>query len=105
MNIKPVGFAVLIEPRDVEEDLNKPKGSNIIIPESVKETQRINTSVGKVVAIGEQAWKDQGNGDPWCQVGDTIYYARFAGKLLMNSNFDKPLVLIQDRDVLGVVNE
>lgn len=103
--LEPAGFAVLIEPQEIETDLKVSKDSKIVIPDSVKDRQRIETSIGKVLGIGQEAWKDLGTGKPWCQVGDTIMFSKYGGKLYTHEETQKVYVMINDRDVIGVMKD
>lgn len=101
MTLIPKGFTVLVLPIDAEEDIKKDnKESLIVIPKSVKDEQRINVSRGTVIAVGNCAWKDLGDGTPWAKVGDKILYAQFGGKFVDVGGVEH--VIIQDKDVMGV---
>ena len=102
--IVPRGFTVLVKPVDVEEDIKKDKKDSLIfIPDAVKDQQRINVHKGTVVAIGNTAWHGLGDGEKWCEVGNTILYAQFGGKFVHDG--DEEYVLIQDKDVMAIVKE
>lgn len=100
--ITPKGFTVLVDPKPIEEEY-KTTNSGIVIPETVKDKQRINVHVGTVVQLGNCAFADLGDGTPWCKQGDTIIYAQFGGKFVKDGS--KEYVLIQDKDVMAVVEE
>lgn len=58
---------------------------------------------GVVVDIGSTAWQSPvGDGTPWCQLGDTIYYARHAGFRPPEEELEDYL-FINDEDVIGVI--
>ncbi len=59
---------------------------------------------GKVVQIGPTAWKDF-NSEPWCKVGDTIVYAKFAGKLVIDPTTQEKMIALNDEDVVCVVGD
>ena len=64
------GFHVLVRPVSVK---SKTKGG-IFIPDSTKDDMSYLTTVGKVIALGELAYKDVDkfpNGG-WCNVGDYV---------------------------------
>ena len=103
--LKPAGFAILIEPQKIEKDLRVSEDSKLVIPEFIKEKQRVECSTGTVLAIGPQAWKDLGTGEPWCNVGDKIMFSKYGGKLYTNEATKEVFVMINDRDVIGVIDE
>jgi co-chaperonin GroES (HSP10) len=98
--IQPRGYTVLIKPDPIETEF---KNEKIVIPEFVKDQQRVNIHKGKVLAIGNCAWHGLGDSSPWCKVGDKVIYAQFGGKFVYDK--DEELVLIQDKDVMAIVGE
>ena len=109
MNLKAPGHRVLIKPIDIvkktNESVNIP-GFKVVIPENERE-YKVNTSEGEVVSIGPTAWMAydyyKPNGErnplwePWCEVGDNIYYAKYGAKWITVD--DVEYVLINDQDV------
>ena len=74
------GYHILVRPVSVK---NKTKGG-LLLPDSVKDDVAYLTTVGKVLSIGDLAYKDEDkfpNGK-WCDVGDYVCYARHAGQKL-----------------------
>jgi co-chaperonin GroES (HSP10) len=108
MWIKPCGHRLVVKPfKQVEVDEVMKKHSEFLkgfeIVNSNKKREDASVDVGTVVDIGPTAWKDFG-GTPWCEVGDTVVFAKFAGKFLENPFNDsaEPVFLINDEDVVGV---
>lgn len=100
---KPVGFGVLIAPEDIDAGLKQDPDSEIIIPQEVKDKQRVETVIGTVLDFGNQAWKDLVDGDAWCAKGDRVLYAKHGGKIFQDPETDEDIVLVQDRDILGIM--
>lgn len=74
----PVGHHMLVALPTFEE-MTK---SGIIIPNMVTERERAATVVGTVLAMGDDCYKDKARfpgGQPWCKVGDTVLFSRYAG--------------------------
>ena len=93
------GFHVLVRPVSVK---NKTKGG-IFIPDSTKDDMSYLTTVGKVIALGELAYKDIDkfpNGE-WCAVGDYVCYGKHAGTKLYYQNV-KLLLLFDDQVIMRV---
>lgn len=101
----PVGFGVLVLPDPLEDNLNQEEDSIIVIPDTVKDSQRIETTIGVVLAYGKCAWRDLVKGEPWCNVGDRILFAKHGGKIFQDPETNEDRILIQDRDVLGIMEE
>ena len=93
------GFHVLVKPVSVK---SKTKGG-IFIPDSTKDDMSYLTTVGKVIALGELAYKDVDkfpNGG-WCNVGDYVCYGKHAGTKLYYQNV-KLLLLFDDQVIMRV---
>ena len=93
------GFHVLVRPVSVK---SKTKGG-IFIPDSTKDDMSYLTTVGKVIALGELAYKDVDkfpNGG-WCNVGDYVCYGKHAGTKLYYQNV-KLLLLFDDQIIMRV---
>ena len=77
----PFGARVLVQLRAVKE---KVTSSGIYIPEEVKETEKWNTMIGKVIAIGDLAFKKRDTMEPWpegawAKVGDFVRVPKWGG--------------------------
>lgn len=112
MEYTPCGHRVLVQPDklfNIDKTFKKAMEAGIAIPE-IEELKREEAAIesGTVLAIGNTAYKDFG-GDPWCAVGDRIYFARYAGKRLPDpeapSDTTKWVLLLNDEDVCVIVKE
>ena len=95
------GYHVLVRPVSVK---SKTKGG-LLLPDSVKDDVAYLTTVGKVLSIGDLAYKDEdkfSNGK-WCDVGDYVCYARHAGQKLYYKGVR--LLLLFDDQVMMKVDE
>jgi|TARA_R100001163_G_scaffold36020_2_gene27652 co-chaperonin GroES (HSP10) len=93
------GYHVLIRPVSVKE---KTKGG-ILIPDSTREDMSYLTTVGRVLAIGNLAYKDLDkfpNGK-WCDVGDYVCYGKHAGQKLYYKA-TRLILLFDDQVILKV---
>ena len=77
----PFGARVLVQLRAVKE---KVTSSGIYIPEEVKETEKWNTMIGKVISIGDLAFKKRDTMEPWpegawAKVGDFVRVPKWGG--------------------------
>lgn len=61
--------------------------------------ERAGMDRGIVLAIGTTAFRDFG-GEPNCQVGDYVAYARHAGKWEKDPDTGEDLLIINDEDVV-----
>jgi len=77
----PYGGRVLVQLRAVKEKITS---SGILIPEETKETEKWNTMIGKVLAVGPLAFKKRDTMEPWpegvwCQVGEYVRVPNWGG--------------------------
>lgn len=101
--MRPLGYCVLVKP-DSPKDAIKP--GMIEIPDTVLDRQRVEVTTGTLVSTGHLAWKGlQGSdGTPWAQPGEHVVYAKYGGKLIEDPETGEKLVLLLDKDVIGVLN-
>lgn len=79
--MSPYGARVLVQLRAVKE---KVTSAGLLIPEETKETEKWNTMIGKVLAIGPLAFKKRDTMEPWpegawAQVGDFVRVPKWGG--------------------------
>lgn len=107
---------MVVEPVKLPE---KSKGGIVINVEGTmnERLERAGRMLGVVQAIGPQCWKahaasladvveerDPALG-PWCQVGDTVMYARHAGKFMFDPMQEdmRELYVVNDDDIIAVL--
>lgn len=92
------GYNILVRPVSVKE---KTKGG-IILPDSTKSDMAYLTTVGRVLKVGDAAYKDDKfDGKPWCKEGDYICYGKHTGNKFVYKGVQ--LLLIFDDEVKMVV--
>lgn len=96
--ITPAGHRVLVKPDPLEE---KSKGGILLPNDERKEKAQI---VGTVIAIGKTAWKAFDDGEPWCKVGDKVYFAQYGGYLVRDTETDEEFRLLNDEDICAVAS-
>jgi len=77
----PYGARVLVQLRAVKQ---KVTSSGIFIPEETQETEKWNTMIGKVIAIGPLAFRKRESMEPWpegawAQVGEFVRVPKWGG--------------------------
>lgn len=75
---KPVGYRLLIALPQIEETIGE---MGIIKAQKTVREERIMSTVGLVLDMGEQAYTDKTrfpNG-PWCKAGDYVVFAAYTG--------------------------
>ncbi|MBP5511338.1 MAG: co-chaperone GroES [Kiritimatiellae bacterium] len=93
IKIRPLGNRVLVEPKEVKEEI---KGG-IYIPDTAKE----KPMEGKIIAIGKKR-DDDGKEIPFdVRVGDTVLLPKYGGTEVKIE--DKTYQLVREEDLLGVI--
>lgn len=107
--IKPCGHRLVVKPfkqDEVDEVLVNAKKSEFLkgfeIINSNKDREDASVDKGVVESIGPTAWKDFG-GEAWCAVGDTILFAKFAGKVVEDPDTKEKRFILNDEDVVAVL--
>jgi co-chaperonin GroES (HSP10) len=77
----PYGARVLVQLRAVKERVTE---AGLLLPEEVKETEKWNTMIGKVIAIGPLAFKKRDDMAPWpegawANIGDFVRVPKWGG--------------------------
>lgn len=107
----PYGARVLVQLRAVKE---KVTNSGIVLVEETKETEKWNTMIGKVIAIGPLAFRKRESMEPWpegawAQVGDFVRVPKWGGDrwevdFEKGSNKGKALfTFFNDHELIGKV--
>jgi co-chaperonin GroES (HSP10) len=97
----PLGPRVIVRPDsfDVADPVyESAKKLGIVLQKDKREQAAVVK--GTVVSIGDMAFHAPvGNGTPWCAVGDRVYYAKFAGKDVVDPATKEELLLLNDEDL------
>lgn len=104
--LQPLGHTVLVEVEQVKTDTDW--GFQIITDSDKKKLEQAGQIVGTVVAIGNQAWKAFSlnfDGEPWAEVGDKVFFSRYAGKNIQDPETGKMYLLLNDEDIRARIIE
>lgn len=95
------GYFMLVRPVSIRKET---KGG-IILPNSTAEDMAYLTTVGKVLKLGELAYRDPDKfaEGPWCKEGDYVCYGKFTGNKFMFKGHK--LLLMFDDQVMMVVDD
>lgn len=77
----PYGARVLVQLRAVKEKVSK---AGLVLVEETKETEKWNTMIGKVIAIGPLAFRKRESMEPWpegswAEVGEFVRVPKWGG--------------------------
>lgn len=104
--VQPFGSRVLVQIRTP-----KKKVGSIILAQDTKDTEKWNTQVAKVIAVGSLAYKNRNTQEPWpegqwCQPGDFVRVPKYGGdrwEVPVNKDENALFVIFNDLDVIGKV--
>jgi len=93
------GYHVLIRPLSVRSET---KGG-IIMPDSLKDDVQYLTTVGKVVKVGELAYKDthKFSEGAWCSQGDYVCYGKHTGQKFLYKGI-RYLLIYDDQVIMRI---
>lgn len=96
MKLKPLGDRLIVKPVDEEETT----ASGIVLPDTAKEKPQ----KGKVVAVGEGNWDEDGEKRIPLDVaeGDEVLYSKYGGTEITVDGED--LLVLRESDVLAKVS-
>lgn len=109
--IEALGHRLTLRPdKVVDSEAEKTKKlaekAGFVLPDATTEQldgeltrQRASVDQGIVLTIGKTAFRDFG-GEPWCDVGDYVAYARHAGKFVKDPETGEEVLVINDEDVI-----
>jgi co-chaperonin GroES (HSP10) len=107
--IIPAGHRVLVEQVDFQEQDEVYKSATavgIVLVHDKNVRNQESVDVGTIVLVGPNAWKGFDGGEPWAQIGDTIVFARHAGKRVDDpAAKDRHFLVLNDDDVVAVIKE
>ena len=96
--INPVGNRMLLLPVEVQK---KTSSGIIIATEETSDREQLANTSGIVVAMGAECFEDSPSA--WCQVGDKIVFAKYAGLMYLGKD-GKQYRMINDRDMTGLLD-
>lgn len=111
MTIEALGHRLTIRPDlmvDSEADKTKKlaEKAGFVLPDKIKEDlenqytrDRASVDQGVVLTLGKTAFRDFG-GDPWCEVGDYVAYARHSGKYVKDPDTNEDILVLNDEDII-----
>ena len=101
----PVLHRVLIKPQDVREsDEVIRRATSLGIHVELDRREEKAVEIGTVLSVGETAFTGAFETSVRPQVGDKIYFAKYAGKEVNDPDGSKYIIL-NDEDIVAIVKE
>lgn len=104
-NVEVVGHRVLLKPAFEEEVISDGalEGFKLDVGDTFKR-EKAATVIGEVISIGPMAWKafdgDLPSWKPWAEVGDIVYFAKYAAKFITIN--EEEYIIINDADIQAI---
>jgi len=101
MNLRAVSYRIIVKP----DELVKQTESGLYIEFASNEQLEKGARVaGTVLDIGPVAFKAFGMDPekPWVSVGDRVFYAKYAGKRIIDNTTGEEVVVLNDDDICAV---
>jgi co-chaperonin GroES (HSP10) len=95
--LTPILHRVIVTPDPVEE---VSAGGIVLAIDPKKE--RIAVEHGTIVSVGDTAFSGDFKTEYPPKAGDKVYYAKFAGKIIKDSD-DVEYLILNDEDVIAVI--
>lgn len=93
--LAPLGRAILVEPFEPER-----RASQIALPDSVLNTERMLDVKVRVLELGPECYPDEADR---CKPGDVVLIAKMSGFMAQGPKDGKKYRFVNDRDVFGLV--
>ena len=96
---QPTGWRILVLPFKMGE---KTKGG-ILMGQETLEKQQVASQCGNVLAMGPDCYRDKNRykQGPWCEVGDWVMFARYAGSRIKIEGGE--VRLLNDDEILATI--
>jgi co-chaperonin GroES (HSP10) len=103
----PLGNRILIKVNSPPTNTKTESGIELVY---TKEIHRLDSAreSGKVIALGDQAFKNLFDSTPWIKIGDTVVYERYSGKEVVEEDPETGEIIrlrfIEDISIFAKVN-
>lgn len=95
--IRPTGHILLVLPDEVETTTSS---GIVLATHSQQQREEMAQTEAVVIELGNTAYQDQAS--PWCEVGDRVIFAKYAGTVSKGRD-GRTYRLINDLDVKAIL--
>lgn len=95
--LKAIAFRVIVKADKIEERTD----SGIYLAQDERQIRGAQI-VGTIVDIGPDAWKAYNTSEEFAglKIGDKVFYAKYAGKVIKETKDSDELVVLNDEDIV-----
>lgn len=97
----PVGNKVLIKIGKIEDKIGE-----IYLAPTLSDKEQLAKTRGTVIALGPLAYKEFGEGEPWVQVGDEVYFNKYGGLQHKEEQENGDIIdyrILMDQDIVAII--
>lgn len=123
MAIEAIAFRIIVKPAPIQEKkltfgsdkvpVTKIKGrwvteSGVDVTHLVDEQSEQGAAIrGTIISLGEDAWKAYNTKTEFAglKVGDEVFFARYAGKVIKETDDSEELLVLNDEDIVCKVKK
>ena len=104
----PVAHRVLVKLDKIDAGEQRSEAGIILrsgLTESEIHREMSAQDEGIVEAIGHNAFKDFGDGTPWCEIGDKVFIVRYSGANFIDEDTKEMFRIVNDADIYAIIRE
>lgn len=108
MAIKPVLHRIIVKQDVLEEKdevFKRAKEAGLAFDFTERDREQAAIDTGVVISIGETAFRDFNVDKMPIKKGDTVVYARYAGKAVVDPDDNQKYVALNDEDIIAVLTK
>lgn len=108
MAIKPILHRILVKQDNLAEKDEKfasARRAGIVVVEDEHKREQAAIDTGTVVEIGPTAFRDFGLDVSPIKVGDSVVFAKYAGKAIEDPATKEKFVALNDEDIIAVLTK
>lgn len=107
MAVNPILHRIIVKQdklEDKDEAFRAAKRAGLIIADLEQKREQAAIDTGVVLEIGPTAFKDFGLDEAPIKVGQTIVYAKYGGKAIVDPETKETVVALNDEDVIAILS-
>ena len=97
--LKATGYRLIVKP---DEILRKTESGIVLEYGENEKLEKGARITGTVVDIGPECFGQHEGKTPWCKVGDKIFWAKYAGKTVVDPYTQEEFLVLNDEDVTTI---
>lgn len=97
--LNPTAYNLLVRVEEIETET---ESGLVVMTEKEAGREKLGASMGYIIALGPKAWMALEDGEPWAELGQKVYFDRYAGSVVKIDGLDDGTFrIIRDEEVLA----